>query len=286
MQQSSVHASADLRDYFSAYHFFRSDADEVFEYPVKAGPKAGLVFFLSGSFNLVARDRRLQFPRIALVGPVLTPYRVAFPTGEARIAIAEFTETGCYELFGESPLSVLNSCRDAAELMASVKDEELEKARESVEALEIVLRRLAAHRLPLSEEAINRIEAVKNVAGRIKSDIDRPFGIAELARAAGLSVRTVQRYFLHVTGLTPKRYSDLVRFTKLYHLYLESRKNFTDILLRMGYYDQSHVIKKFHQYAGIGPKPVWEEPFKFSSALSTPFAGSLSCASPGKAGAR
>jgi AraC-like DNA-binding protein len=76
----------------------------------------------------------------------------------------------------------------------------------------------------------------------------------ELASAANVSGRTVQRWTRDTLGMGPKTYSRIVRFNAALKLKEERpRLDWHDILLRRGYYDQSHFIAEFRQFAGVTP---------------------------------
>ena len=67
------------------------------------------------------------------------------------------------------------------------------------------------------------------------------------------SERSLQRIFREHTGLTPKKYADIVRLENSI-LLLGKRKNMTDICYESGYYDQSHFIRSFRELTGLTPK--------------------------------
>ncbi|QDU85271.1 transcriptional activator FtrA [Planctomycetes bacterium Pla163] len=78
--------------------------------------------------------------------------------------------------------------------------------------------------------------------------------LGELASAANVSGRTVQRWTRDVLGMGPKTYSRIVRFTAALKLMEEHpRLDWHDVLVRAGYYDQSHFIAEFRRFAGVTP---------------------------------
>ncbi len=282
MNRISWKPSAELREYFSTYHVIESDTEDFFRYPVKAGPKAALAFFLSGSFSMETEGGGLPFPETALIGPVLSAYTVIFPAGHSGVVIAEFTETGCYELLRENPHTVLNACKDASDSIAAADVAEFKTAviesasdpEKKITALEKLLLGIVKTRKEVSKGELLRILTVKQAADHVKSGVDR-VSVEELASSMSVSERTLQRSFQTITGLSPKQYIDLVRFTKLFHLYFENKSAFAEIFYQSSYYDQSHIIKKFRKYAGLSPGKVLKHPFNFSSGLSHHFAQEL-----------
>lgn len=282
MNQASGKPSAELREYFSTYLVIDSDAEDFLRYPVKAGPKAALAFFLSGNFSMETEGAKFPFPETALIGPVLSAYTVIFPAGQSCVVIAEFTETGCYELLGENPRSVLNTCKDLSDSVAPADvaalkagiSESASDPQKKIAALEKLLLGIVKASKELSKGELLRIGTVKQAADHVKSGVDR-VSVEELASSMSVSERTLQRNFQTITGLSPKQYIDLVRFTKLFHLYFENKSAFAEIFYQSSYYDQSHIIKKFRKYAGLSPGKVLKHPFNFSSGLSYHFAQEL-----------
>ena len=73
----------------------------------------------------------------------------------------------------------------------------------------------------------------------------------------GLSLKTLDRSFKKVTGLTTKMYTDLVKFQKAVKTVRgEGRYEHGNLLdaLACGYYDQSHFAKVCKKLTGQNPK--------------------------------
>lgn len=96
---------------------------------------------------------------------------------------------------------------------------------------------------PLFESVLQRLEEEKGTVA-----------ISVLARQFRISVKTLERKFLQHLGLTPKKYSRLVR---LFHALSVPRPgtqlSLTDIAYQHGYYDQMHFIKEVKQFTGMVP---------------------------------
>jgi AraC-like DNA-binding protein len=78
--------------------------------------------------------------------------------------------------------------------------------------------------------------------------------LARIAEVSGFS----QKHFIHLfkqhVGLAPKVYQRIVRFNRVLNE-LESQRtiNWTTLSHDCGYYDQSHFIREFNQFAGFNP---------------------------------
>lgn len=95
---------------------------------------------------------------------------------------------------------------------------------------------------PLQKPALWVVEQ----RGRVRID--------DLARLAGLSQRHLRRVFLEQTGLSPKMFCRVVRFRNLLRRIQNPRAtNWVVQALEAGYYDQSHLVNEFREFAGVSP---------------------------------
>lgn len=79
--------------------------------------------------------------------------------------------------------------------------------------------------------------------------------VNEIAEESGYSQRYITQCFQEETGLKPKKFGEIMRFQSAISALQESTdETLTDIATDLGYYDQSHFIHEFKQYAGITPR--------------------------------
>jgi AraC-like DNA-binding protein len=79
--------------------------------------------------------------------------------------------------------------------------------------------------------------------------------IESLLQNLSVTERTLERKFkLHI-GITPKRFSDIVRLniSAKRMQQLKTGRSLTAIAYESGYFDQAHFIKEFKKYTGITP---------------------------------
>ncbi|MBV4418486.1 helix-turn-helix domain-containing protein [Clostridium tyrobutyricum] len=82
--------------------------------------------------------------------------------------------------------------------------------------------------------------------------------VKELAEVTGYSDRYITKVFSESFGLSPKVFCKLIRFQYLLENLNNFKremfyKNFTDISIKSGYYDQSHMIKDFYEFTNTTP---------------------------------
>lgn len=94
------------------------------------------------------------------------------------------------------------------------------------------------------------------------------YPIAKLARALGLSERTLERRFQIHIGATPKKYARIVR---LRHAVLQRKtlSSWADVAYAAGYHDQSHMIHDFQELYGLSPDVLYPQVAASRTILSS-----------------
>lgn len=77
-------------------------------------------------------------------------------------------------------------------------------------------------------------------------------GVEDLADEAGMSARQFRRVCLEKTGLTPKLLARVLRFRNA-AARVHAAQSAAALALDCGYYDQAHLIRDFHEFAGRTP---------------------------------
>jgi AraC-like DNA-binding protein len=77
--------------------------------------------------------------------------------------------------------------------------------------------------------------------------------IDEIAGALNVSGRNLRRAFVATVGLSPKRFARIVRFQRVVSNPRIPRGAWPEIALASGYFDQSHLVADFREFAGVSP---------------------------------
>jgi AraC-like DNA-binding protein len=96
-------------------------------------------------------------------------------------------------------------------------------------------------------------EGLGRVLQVISRDYRNRLSIAELARQAGVSVRSLERAFLRTFQTTPLRYLNRVRLQAARHALVHTHKSIATIATETGFYDQSHLTAQFTRSYGQSP---------------------------------
>ncbi len=99
-----------------------------------------------------------------------------------------------------------------------------------------------------------------------------PISVDEFSKLLNVGRRHLERKFIAQVGMTPKMLIKIVRFQNVFRIVKQhTLTSLAELTQRAGYYDHSHFIRNFKEFAGVSPK----EYFKEDSKLSKLFAGGL-----------
>lgn len=104
-------------------------------------------------------------------------------------------------------------------------------------------------------------ERIKSKNNQLRSAIDDihstngQISIYELSKRNFTTVRQLERNFKKLIGLSPKEYSNIIRFRNALSLIKNSRQNrsLLDIAFECGYYDHSHLSNEIKRNTGLSP---------------------------------
>ncbi|WP_078578303.1 AraC family transcriptional regulator [Salipaludibacillus agaradhaerens] len=84
--------------------------------------------------------------------------------------------------------------------------------------------------------------------------------IQSIAKKEVISTRQLNRKFQNWIGVTPKRFSEIVRFQAMVH-YMQTSPSidWSALALVYGFFDQPHMIRDFKRYYGISPVEAVKE---------------------------
>ena len=127
-----------------------------------------------------------------------------------------------------------------------------------------IRRRFPDVRLENADAAMRALFADANPDPRVDAAVDvivRSGGLAPIdsvAAAAGVSRQHLARAFAYHVGVSPKTFARVMRFRRV--LACADRLqpvDWADFALELGYFDQSHFIAEFREFAGETPVPFF-----------------------------
>ena len=212
--------SADLASFVDAYWWSDLEAD------VRIIPDgcADVIFDGSGSMVVGTMTKPLQTRSAAGM------FGIRFRPGRAALALrAPLTEVTDARV----PL------RDLTKRFPALDPDR-------IETVEAALRKLFADATP-DRRVDAAVDAIMRSGGR--ATIDR------VAAAAGVSRQHLARAFAYHVGVSPKTFARVMRFRRA--LKLAGGHNWADLAAELGYFDQSHFIADFREFAGTTPVPFF-----------------------------
>jgi transcriptional regulator GlxA family with amidase domain len=174
-----------------------------------------------------------------------------------------FKSGGAYPFFGQAtgelhgadvPLEALWGRSAANELRERLYAERTPEARfHTLEGLLLARIRLNTQN---ARHTVARHPAVAFAVDALRAS-PRPGTIAQLVDQSGLSHRQFIAVFRREVGISPKRFYRLRRFLDAAHRAWEADRvdqlDWAAVALACGYFDQSHLVNDFREFAGVSP---------------------------------
>ncbi len=210
-----------------------------------------LVLNLEQPFQRMRNNQWELQPQFFVVGQMTEPVLIA-PSGRTFLIGIRFHPWGARPFMG-MPLGELAGrilpldqilCRFGQILEGRLG--ELPSTQQRISALEkILLGRLrGAPNVDVGVEAAARLALKKHGV----------VSVTALCEATGTSRRQFERKFSQEVGIGPKRFCRILRFQKVFRALEKSTgQEWAGVASECGYYDQSHLIRDFQEFAGETP---------------------------------
>ena len=100
---------------------------------------------------------------------------------------------------------------------------------------------------------VDRHASVKRAIELMWEDLEAPFSLAQLARAARMSEFHFSRVFHEATGLPPLRFQSALRLAKARDMVVTTEDAVIEICLKVGYSSIGSFTRRFTELVGISP---------------------------------
>ncbi|MDR1402503.1 MAG: helix-turn-helix domain-containing protein [Tannerellaceae bacterium] len=240
---SSVSPSPLLAPYVKEYWFLSADSTGK-QRAIPSG-YAGLIFNRGG--NIYSEEYSL-YPKSYLFGQSVRPVNIGFDN--LNIVIVVFQPVGIKMLLNMSG-SELKGQNVGLDLLSPQLKELETRFRDTLDDQKVVcLIEDSLSGYLNSREDYN----YKRFASVIQSIEMGESNISKLADRACLGYKQFKRLFSEYTGLNPKEFIQINRFSKTLHLLqTSSSANLNEIACKCGYYDKSHLIREVKSLSGYTP---------------------------------
>jgi AraC-like DNA-binding protein len=213
-----------------------------------------LDFFLGGSYKTFhcSDKESMPFARCTIRGPrTHRKYRIEISEDFICFSI-RFKPTGIYQLLG-IPMSEFCDQAIDASLLKPAAFTAITEQLMACEDLHDCVMLIEPFLLSLLSHSHRSAASIDQLATLIRNAT--PAGrMSELYKDIPVSGRHLERNFIKEIGVTPKTYSNLLRFEKV----MQAKKDrpsetWSSIAYEFNYFDQMHLVKDFKKYLNISP---------------------------------
>jgi len=215
-----------------------------------------LIFNLADPFQAFAVEGVGQVqPPIMLVGQISAPFVVG-PTGRVDLVAVRLQSYGAALL--HPPVSLLtDGWTDQTGLRSPAISDRLAVLRDALLATADREARVALLDEALTEllheapgfiadpRVVRAVQAIRANHGVIALDA--------LTRQLHTTTRTLQRLFAAQVGISPKLLTRITRFDRVFGGWRDDPRSLARVAAEGGYFDQSHLVRDFRDFAGAAP---------------------------------
>lgn len=228
----------------------------------------GLIFIDDESAierSLSTNTKSLPLKRTSIFGQKTYAVNYVYSSTKNKVFGLKIKPSGMF-LFTKDVINIKNVFVDVNDLNDKsliCLEEKVLQVKSTIDRIKIV-ENFILNKLNTFEVAddLKLLEAIINTVYQYKGSVKFEF----LLKNYNTSYKRIERIFLKYLGIPPKVYMRIVRFNATINTYQNTnfKENLTQLALANGFFDQSHLIKEFKQFASITPKQFFEKELSFS----------------------
>jgi AraC-like DNA-binding protein len=190
-----------------------------------------------------------------LIGPQITPFKLLVQERHKTVSII-FQPGGLNRFLNIPMTEIFDNGYSAREVIGREIEELIDRSHDTISLVELnrtvqsyFLRKLSQVKEPLPIDF-----ALQYLLTNYNTNMEK------IAGMACMSVRNFERKCKERLGMPAKMYARIARFHKAYKM-LESSPviSWADLTYEVGYYDQTHFIKDFKEFAKLTPTLLHKE---------------------------
>jgi AraC-like DNA-binding protein len=190
-----------------------------------------------------------------LIGAQITPFKLMVEESHKTVSII-FQPGGLNRFLNIPMTEIFDNGFSAREVIGREIEELLDKSHNTISLVELnnLVQSYFLRKLSQVKELLPIDFALQHLLTNYNTDMDK------IAGMACMSIRNFERKCKERLGMSAKMYARIARFHKAYKI-LESCSiiSWTDLTYEAGYYDQTHFIKDFKEFARHTPTLVHKE---------------------------
>lgn len=190
-----------------------------------------------------------------LMGAQITPFKLLVQESHKTVSII-FQPGGLNRLLNIPITELFDNGYSAREVVGREIEELIDKSHDtiSLNELDSIVQSYFIRKLSQVKEPLPIDFALQYLLVNYNTSMDK------IAEMACMSIRNFERKCKERLGMPAKMYARITRFHKAYKM-LESRSviSWPDLTYEVGYYDQTHFIKDFKEFAKLKPTILYKE---------------------------
>ena len=190
-----------------------------------------------------------------LIGAQVTPFKLLVQESHKTVSII-FQPGGLNRFLNIPMTEIFDNGYPAREVVGREIEELLDKSHDtiSLHELDSIVQSYFLRKLSQVKEPLPIDGALQYLLTNYNTNMDR------IAGMACMSIRNFERKCKERLGMPAKMYARIARFHKAYKI-LESKPiiSWPDLTYEVGYYDQTHFIKDFKEFAKVTPTILHKE---------------------------
>lgn len=180
-----------------------------------------------------------------------------------------FKPYGGYSLFKIPQHQLKNECIDVEDLMGNMGKDIKHQLEDNVDHPDKIVIILEKCMLKLYENYKKSNTAKVIFATEMIVKHQGNISIKELNKLSFMSKSSMEQHFNEKIGLTPKSFSRIIRFQKIFEeIKSQEKRDWIKVVDQYGYYDQSHFIHDFRHFFGYNPSQINRSQLNFSESLT------------------
>jgi AraC-like DNA-binding protein len=248
-----------LREYIQFYRICDFKFDMQAENPVKIyppKPEECLHFILRGNLDieLISSNKKTINNQIYLLGQQTCATPRYFAKDFLNFHIV-FQPTGLFRLTGIPSFELTNKYFDAEEIFSKnirFVFEELQQAKTYSDMLPIA-NKFVTNLINNAQKNTHLIDSVSTLMIQRGGNISLDW----LAKESCLCAKQFKRKFNERTGVNPKTYARIIRFTKAFNTKNAYPKwDWLRIAIECNYFDYQHLVKDYKDFTGLTPNEL------------------------------
>ena len=209
-------------------------------------PVRGFHVFPDGCSDIIFEEPARDYGGLAIVGTMTRAQAFDIPSGHSTFGVRFRPGMAARLLRVPGSVAVDQSIPLADAWKAAAVRDLLEQLARSRSPRDTIARFEASLAEPAPLDPVEKSLAwLAECGGQVSMDA--------LAGAASLSPRQFRRVCLERTGLSPKHLARVLRFRQAAKYASGRQRDWADVAIASGYYDQAHLINEFKELAGVSP---------------------------------